>query len=81
MGDATMTEAGDVVILPVAGLACGGGGYRTVERVLKTVSGVESVTVNPVTEAAYVTIDRKRCSEATLRRALDRAGFLPPGGP
>ena len=61
--------------LPIEGLGCGGGGALTIERALLKLPGVHRAYVNPATEMAYVEFDTRRCSDADLRRAIERAGF------
>lgn len=63
--------------VPVTGLACGGGGARTVERVLGEVEGVASAYVNTANETAYVAFDPARCTKRHIRERLAGAGYLP----
>ncbi len=68
------------VTLPVAGLACGGGGALTVERALKRTVGVWSVYVNPATETAYVEYDPRKTGLTSLKEAITSTGYLTEGG-
>ena len=61
--------------LPAEGLSYGGGGALTVERALAGVPGVHRVSVNPLTEMAYVEYDLTRTDVARLAAAVERAGF------
>ncbi len=45
------------------------------ERRLRRVAGVTSVTVNPLTEAAYVTYDPARTNLAELEFVVRAAGY------
>ena len=45
------------------------------ERRLRRVSGVRSVTVNPVTETAYVTFDPRRTNSEELEFVVAAAGY------
>lgn len=64
--------------LPVLGLACGGGGARTVEKVVARVPGVTTVYVNPATEAAWIEYEPDRCGPEQLRAAVESAGYRVP---
>lgn len=63
------------VIVPIGGLACGGGGALAVERALERTPGVVRVYVNPLTEMAYVQFDAAQTSAGHLVAAVERAGF------
>ncbi len=76
----TMSQPGptvnvDRLILPIAGLGCGGGGALTVERQIGRLDGVRRVYVNPATEMAYVEIDTTRVARSDVVEAIQRAGF------
>lgn len=59
----------------VSGLACGGGGAATLERVLSRVTGVAEVVVNPATHIAYIRFDARICEPPLLVEAASKAGF------
>lgn len=65
--------------LPVLGLACGGGGARTVEKIVARVPGVTTVYVNPATEAALIEYEPDQCGHEQLRAAVESAGYRVPG--
>ena len=58
----------------VSGLACAGEAAG-LERRLRTVSGVEAVTVNPLTEQVYVTYDPEGFDPAAFVVAIEAAGY------
>ena len=61
--------------LPIIGLACGGGGAMTVERVLRRLPGVYWVYVNPATEMAYVEYAPDQVNLVEIGRGIESAGF------
>lgn len=61
----------------VHGLACGGGGTRTIEKRISRLDGVIEVYVNPATAKAYITADDERVTPADLAEAARKAGFRP----
>lgn len=63
------------VVLPVYGLACGGGGALTAERALARVPGVVRAYVNPATEMAYVEYDPATTRTTELARAVESVGL------
>lgn len=63
------------VVLPIDGLACGGGGALTVEREIERLEGVRRVYVNAATEMAYVEFDTTRIDRSALVEAIENAGF------
>jgi copper chaperone CopZ len=63
--------------LPLAPLGCAGAERLTIERVLRDDAGVLEVSVNPVTEMAYVEYDPSRTDPDALFGVLRRAGFAP----
>ena len=65
------------VSIPVYGLACGGGGARTVEHALKRIPGTSQVYVNPATQEAYVEFDADRVTAEDLCAGIRRCGFRP----
>lgn len=71
------TADGDIerLVLPILGLACGGGGALTIERAIACLAGVRRVYVNPATEMAYVEFDTTRICRSALEMAVQRAGF------
>lgn len=65
------------VSIPVYGLACFGGGARTVEHVLERIPGTSEVYVNPATQEAYVEFDADRVTVDDLCKGIQRCGFRP----
>lgn len=67
--------------IPVHGLGCGGAGATTIERELAATDGVESVSVNPTTETAYIDYDPSETDEWGTRPSdrADRVQGGPPG--
>lgn len=63
------------LVLPVLGLECGGGGSRTVEKVVRRVRGVAAVYVNPAVERAYIDYDGAQCGPDDLCDAVEAAGY------
>ncbi len=61
--------------VPIEGLSCGGGGALAIERAIKALTGVTHVSVNPVTEAAYVEFEPALCNQEQIFKAIERAGF------
>ena len=61
--------------LPLFGLACGGGGALTIERVLARIDGVRRAYVNPATEMAYVEYDPERAGPPLFTAAIEGLGF------
>jgi cation transport ATPase len=66
------------VTLPLYNLGCGGGEALAIERVIATTPGVAQVTINPLTEMAYVVYDPTQVCPEHLRAALDRLGYGAP---
>ena len=64
----------DHVWLVVGGLSCGSDATR-LEHKLARLDGVARVTVNPVTETAYVTFDPGRLDLDAMKRTVRGAGF------
>jgi hypothetical protein len=62
--------------MPIYGLACGGGGALTIERVLQRVAGVRLAYVNPATEMAYVEYDPALCGPGNLLVLADCVGSI-----
>jgi hypothetical protein len=63
------------LVLPVLGLACGGGGALSAERALARTPGVLRAYVNPGTEMAYVEYDYAITSPKQLAQAVAGAGL------
>ena len=63
------------LVIPVLGLDCGGGGSRTVEKVVRRVPGVAAVYVNPATETAYIDYEAARCDPDEVHAAVEAAGY------
>ena len=61
--------------LTIYGLAHGGGGSLIVERALVRLPGVLRVSVNPMTEMAYVEYDAAVTNAARLVAVVEEAGF------
>lgn len=61
--------------IAIYGLACGGGGALTVERVLVRSRGVLRAYVNPATEMAYVEYDQVQTDPRQLVAAVESVGF------
>src|SRR6266498_4397776 len=67
------------VTLPLYNLGCGGGGEAlAIERAIATMPGVAQVSINPLTEMAYVVYDPAQLCPEHLRAALDRLGYGEP---
>ena len=60
--------------LPVKGMTCASC-VANVERALKEVDGVESVSVNLATEKALVEADPRQATASVLAQALEDAGY------
>ena len=61
--------------IPVSGLGCGGGGARTIERVLAAANGVIHVYVNPATETAYIDYNPSETDPRVLAQAIEETGY------
>jgi cation transport ATPase len=66
------------VTLPLYNLGCGGGEALAIEHAIATTPGVAQVSINPLTEMAYVVYDPTRLCPEHLRAALDRLGYGQP---
>ena len=66
------------VTLPLYNLGCGGGEALAIERAIATTPGVAQVSINPLTEMAYVVYDPTQLCPEHLRAALDRLGYGEP---
>lgn len=66
------------VTLPIYNLAYGGGSALALERGLTAISGVARVSVNPLTEMAYVIYDPALATVEQLTRLVDGMGYGPP---
>lgn len=62
------------VRMPLVGLACAAGDRLPLERGLSEVSGVLDVYLNPVDEAAYLTVDPARFRLDEARAVAERFG-------
>lgn len=58
----------------ISGLTCAGEA-ASLERRLRRVGGVETVTVNPLTEQAYVAFVPDEFQPLTLISEIERAGY------
>src|SRR5712691_1401767 len=67
----------DELMLPIGGMTCASC-VRRVERALQKVEGVQSAGVNLATERATVKYDPSRVSLASLRAAVEGAGYTVP---
>ena len=64
----------ETVTIKIAGMTCGGC-VASVQRVVKTVPGVQSVDVSLETGEAVVTYDGAKTSPAAFKTAIEVAGF------
>jgi len=62
------------VRIPFVGLACAAGDRLPLERRLSRVPGVLDAYVNPVDEAAYLTVDPERFRLEDAEAAIERLG-------
>lgn len=62
------------VRIPLVGLACAAGDRLPLERGLSAVAGVLDVYVNPVDEAAYLTVDPAYFRIGEARAVVERFG-------
>lgn len=67
-------QRGEVRRVPIVGLACAAGDRLPLEGALQKVPGVLDAYVNPVDEAAYLTVDPQRFRMADARTAIERLG-------
>ena len=78
-------DLSETISLPVEGMTCASC-VGSIERALKAVPGVESVSVNLATERANITTDTT-VSRTKLVEAIEKAGYsvpaksVPPAGP
>ena len=61
--------------VPLQSIGCGSTGRAVVERSLQEVPGVLEVSVNPVTEMAYVEFDPSQCGEEDVAVAVRATGY------
>jgi cation transport ATPase len=66
--------AGGYWELPIVGLSCAGEAAG-LERRLRQIEGVRAVTVNPLTEMAYVSFAPEWCEVAMVVAEIERAGY------
>ena len=64
------------VVIPISGMTCAACSNR-VEKVLNKVEGVESATVNLLTEKAEIHYDPERVRISQLKQAVTKAGYTP----
>lgn len=62
--------------IPVSGMTCAACA-KAVERVVKKLDGVESVSVNFATEKANITYDTKKIRISEIKQAIIKAGYKP----
>lgn len=62
------------VTIPIAGMTCAACAQR-VEKGIKKLEGVESVTVNFATEKATVTYDPHKVRLSVIKEAIEKAGY------
>ncbi len=78
MNDITTTrqviDSGQIITLPVEGMTCASCVFR-VEQALKGVEGVQSASVNLVTEKATIHFDPAKADMASLRSAVEESGY------
>jgi P-type Cu+ transporter len=72
-----VTGAESEALLPIGGMTCASC-VRRVERALQKVEGVQSAGVNLATERATVKYDPQRVTIASLRAAVESAGYTVP---
>ena len=72
-------QAGTVLHLPVEGMTCAGC-VSTVSNALNAVAGVSVASVNLATGVATVSFGGSEANEATLRIAVEAAGYQVPAG-
>ncbi|MEO1814335.1 MAG: heavy metal translocating P-type ATPase [Acetobacterium sp.] len=72
-GTVTTTTINEVTI-PIGGMTCAACSAR-VEKVLNKLEGVTSATVNLATEKATVHYDPQQVKLATIRQAIEKAGY------
>ena len=72
-------QAGTVLHLPVEGMTCAGC-VSTVSNALNAVAGVSAASVNLATGVATVSFGGSEADEATLRIAVEAAGYQVPAG-
>jgi len=65
------------VRIPIVGLACASGDRLPLERGLSSVPGVVEAYVNPVDEAAYLTVDPQEFRMAEAVAVIRRFGARP----
>lgn len=70
------TELVETISLPIEGMTCASC-VGSIERALKTVSGVETVSVNLATERASITA-KSSTPRAKLIKAIENAGYSVP---
>lgn len=64
------------VTVSVGGLTCASDAVR-LEHHIRRSQGVIDVVVNPITERAYITIDRTLTTPGTIRRWIDTSVYGP----
>lgn len=64
----------DHTLIVVGGLSCGSDATK-LERKLVAMDGIDRVTVNPLTETAYVTFDPYRLSLAEIKQTIRDVGY------
>jgi Cu+-exporting ATPase len=64
------------VTVSVGGLTCASDAVR-LERHIRRSQGVIDVVVNPITDRAYITIDRTRTTPEAIRRWVDASVYGP----
>lgn len=62
------------VRIPLIGISCIAGGRVGLERALEDLRGVTSAYVNPVTESAYLHIDRRHFDVTRAVEVIERFG-------
>jgi Cu+-exporting ATPase len=76
-GRSAEASPGEEVTLPIGGMTCASC-VRRVERALSKVEGVYSAGVNLATERATVKYDPAVATQASLRAAVEKAGYTVP---
>ncbi|MGE0160822.1 MAG: YHS domain-containing protein [Gemmatimonadales bacterium] len=71
-------DAKETVRLPLLGVACAAGDRLPLEKALRRVPGVLEAYVNPVDEAAYLTVEPTSFVLEDALAAVDRLGAKTP---
>jgi copper chaperone CopZ len=72
----TASLAAERLVITVGGLTCASDAVR-LEAAIRREPGVVDVVVNPITQTAYVTIDRGRATPEAIRCRIDASPYGP----